>query len=317
MVRNFLKIKGRINEVRLISKLKREHKLDYAILSTHRFSDIIYYTTLAKAFGFKTILNHVEFYSGVKFKWSQMRKWINDKLYDNYAPKLIDISFPISEFIINHLKKVAPQKKYYKVPIMAEFEKYDGTQVMQEPFYFLFSGAAAYTEILQFIINSFNTLENYDVYLYLAIKGNDEELNKILEYIDKNPQREKIKVFSTLNEKQLYNYYKNAKALLIPLRPTIQDAARFPHKIGEYLASGNPVISTNYGEIKHYFKDRDTMLIAEAYDTKEFADKMNYVVKNREEAENIGRNGKEFAFKNFKYELFGKRITDFLISIPI
>jgi glycosyltransferase involved in cell wall biosynthesis len=59
------------------------------------------------------------------------------------------------------------------------------------------------------------------------------------------------------------------------------------------------------------------MLIAEAYDTKEFADKMNYVVKNREEAENIGRNGKEFAFKNFKYELFGKRITDFLISIPV
>src|SRR6185437_6823792 len=317
MTRNLFKIKGRINEFRLILKLKRKHKLDYAILSTHRFSEIVFYTTLAKIFGFKTILNHVEFYSGVKFKWSQKQKWINDKLYDNYAPKLIDISLPISEFIINHLKKVAPQKKYYKVPILAEFEKYDGTKVMQEPFYFLFSGAAAYTEILQFIINSFNTLETYDIYLYLAIKGNDEELNKILEYIDKNPQKEKIKVLSTLNEKQLYHYYKNAKALLIPLRPTIQDAARFPHKIGEYLASGNPVISTNYGEIKYYFKDQDTMLIAETYDIKEFADKMNYVIKNREEAENIGKKGKEFAFKNFKYELFGKKITNFLNSISI
>ena len=41
-------------------------------------------------------------------------KWLNDKLYDNYAPKLVDISFPISEFLINHLNKIVPGKKIYK-----------------------------------------------------------------------------------------------------------------------------------------------------------------------------------------------------------
>ena len=49
----------------------KDKKLDYAILSTHSFYDISYYVLLSKLFGFKTILNHVEFYSGVKMKWSQ------------------------------------------------------------------------------------------------------------------------------------------------------------------------------------------------------------------------------------------------------
>ena len=51
--------------------------------------------------------------------------------------------------------------------------------------------------------------------------------------------------------------YKNATAHLIPLSNSIQDTARFPNKISEYLASAKPIITTDVGEIKHYFKDMD------------------------------------------------------------
>lgn len=310
--RNILKIWGIINEPFVLRKMKNKKELDYAVLSTHKLWAIFYYFILSKLFGFKTILNHVEYYSGVKMKWSNMNKWLNDKLYDKYAPSIIDIFFPISEFLITHLKKVAPNKKYLKVPILAEFEKYDNTVIQEGPKYFLFSGAAAYTEIVMFIIDSFNSLENSSVYLYLAIKGEESHLNKIREYIDKNHNAEKIKLFSTLNEIQLYNYYKNAIALLIPLRPTLQDEARFPHKIGEYLASGNPVVSTNYGEIKHYFIDMESMLIANTYDINLFSDKMRYVLGHPLEAQKIGENGKTVALNNFDHRVFGRKIIRFL-----
>ena len=101
-------------------------------------------------------------------------------------------------------------------------------------------------------------------------------------------------------------------ALLIPLRPTFQDIARFPHKIGEYLASGNPVISTNYGEVKYYFRDMDNMLIAENYDVQEFAEKMQYVINNINEVKRIGLNGKELALKQFNYQAQGEVIDKFL-----
>jgi glycosyltransferase involved in cell wall biosynthesis len=99
---------------------------------------------------------------------------------------------------------------------------------------------------------------------------------------------------------------------LIPLRPTYQDVARFPHKIGEYLASGNPVISTNYGEVKFYFKDMDNMLIADSYDVNEFAEKMRFVINNMSEVKKIGLNGRDLAWNKFNYKMQGGVIDNFL-----
>ena len=119
------------------------------------------------------------------------------------------------------------------------------------------------------------------------------------------------------SEIQLNTYYKNAMALLIPLRPTLQDKARFPHKIGEYLASGNPVVSTNYGEVSYYFKDEQNMLIAESYDIKLFAAKMQFVLEHTSEAQKIGANGKDLALNQFEYKQYGDRIIDFLNQLNL
>ncbi len=310
--RNFLKMKGIINEVSVLRRMKRKKELDYAILSTHNFSSIFYYYILSKLVGFRTILNHVEYFSDAKMKWPKLGKWMNDQLHDKYALLLVDISFPISEFLIDHIKKTAPHKHYLKIPILAEFEKFNNTEILQLPAYFFFSGAAAHLEIVKFIIDSFMQLNDSPASLYLAIKGEKIHLHEIEKYINSRANPKKIKLFTTLTEKQLYNYYRNATALLIPLRPTIQDKARFPHKIGEYLASGNPVISTNYGEVKYYFKDMDTMLIASKYDVNLFSDKMQYVLDHPFESRAVGAKGQEFALGNFDYRIYGAKIEKFL-----
>jgi glycosyltransferase involved in cell wall biosynthesis len=99
---------------------------------------------------------------------------------------------------------------------------------------------------------------------------------------------------------------------LIPLRPIVQDIARFPHKIGEYLASGNPVISTNYGEVKYYFKDNENMLIADTYDINLFAEKMQYALDNIEAVKTVGNNGKYMALKNFNYKEYANKLDGFM-----
>jgi glycosyltransferase involved in cell wall biosynthesis len=121
-------------------------------------------------------------------------------------------------------------------------------------------------------------------------------------------------MFSKLPQKELFTYYKNAIALLIPLRPTFQDFARFPHKTGEYLASGNPVISTNYGEVKYYFQDMKNMFLADTYDTDLFAQKMQFVIDNPEKAKNVGNEGKKIALEIFDYRNRAAVINDFLNS---
>ena len=78
----------------------------------------------------------MEFYSGVKLKWPKMDKWLNDKLYDKYVLSLVDMFFPIREFLIGHLSKVTPNKKYLKIPVLTDFDKYNEAEILQEPKYF-------------------------------------------------------------------------------------------------------------------------------------------------------------------------------------
>ena len=313
--RRLNEIKGRINEFLLLVKYKKDDKLDYVILSTRIFSLVLYYSILSKIFGFKTILNYVEFYSAMKKENSQISQRLNDKLFDRYAPVLSHAVFPISEFLVRHVKKISPKIKYLKIPILTDIEKYKDIGKVHHESYLLFCGHAGYKEIIEFIVDSFGIVQKNSFFLYLIVNGNDDEVMAIKKYINRNIKKNKIRIFSKLSENQLYAYYKSASALLIPLRPTFQDAARFPHKTGEYLASGNPVISTNYGEMKQYFKDGENMLLAKSYDRKLFAEKLEFVIYHKKEADTIGSKGKVIASRNFNYLTMATRINDFVHSI--
>jgi glycosyltransferase involved in cell wall biosynthesis len=313
--RNLLKLKGMVNEFLLLKKLKKQNRLDCVILSTHTFYLILYYVAMSKVLHFKTILNYVEFVSGIKKEWYKIRLWLNDKLLDRFSPRLTDGIFVISEFLINHIRKTAPEKKFLKIPILVDCERYKNIETNRTNKYFLFCGATGYMEVIEFIIDSFDKLDHASVDLYLVINGPAADFAKITNYINSTHNKVGIKIFSNLTQNQLYSFYKNAIGLLIPLRPVIQDIARFPHKVGEYLASGNPIISTNYGEIKYYFQDMINMLIAGTYDKDLFTKKMQFVIDHPEESQKIGLKGKQMGLSNFDYRNNATAINDFIDSI--
>jgi glycosyltransferase involved in cell wall biosynthesis len=314
--RRLYEIRGKINEFLVLYKMKRKNQLDYAILSTRRFGSVLYYVGLSKILGFKTVLNYVEYYSAFKKRKSQFSQRVNDKLFDRLTPRMVNAVFPISEFLIDHISKVAPGKPYLKVPILTDLNKYNSVKVLHDEPYFLFCGDAGYKEIVFFIIDSFSLLKTkIPYYLYLIVNGKREDVEEIKGYVNRLENAKGIKIFSDLSEGNLYSLYKNAKALLIPLRPTLQDAARFPHKTGEYLASGNPVISTNYGEMKFYFRDGENMLLADKYDKNLFAKKMQFIIDHPEVAKAIGVRGKDMVKELFDFKRQSPVINRFLESL--
>ncbi len=314
--RRIFEIKGKINEVKILMRMKKKGQLDYAILSTRKFSSVFYYVMLSKIIGFKTILNYVEFYSAIHGDRFRIFRAIQNKALDSYAPRLVNAIFPISEFLIQHISKVAPGRKYFKIPVLTDFEKYRNINTRKTEPYFLFCGDVVYKEVVFFLINSYSLLKSNNSHrLYLIINGNREDIKQVENFISEKPDSHNIKLFSSLDETELYTMYKNSRALLIPLRPTLQDAARFPHKTGEYLASGNPVISTNYGEMRVYFRDRVTMLLADEYDMTLFAQKMQFVIDHPEEARAIGEKGRARAAELFDFNKIAPALNNFLKEI--
>ena len=292
--------------------LKRNGKIDAAIVSNMSTLHILRYRIYASLLNFPIILNLVEMASSMQHKTSMLTR-ANYYLLDNWIVKLFDGALPISDRLMDYYKTVAPARPNMKLPILCDFDKFDQPRTKKES-YFLYCGSMAYRAVIDFVIEAYKrTSSNDNTKLYMIISGGSETETKLMQQeINALFDKECIQLFSNIPYEQLVHLYTNAVALLIPLRPTLQDTSRFPHKIGEYLASGNPVITTNVGEIKNYFEDGKTALVADTYTLESFSEKMEFVLNNPELAKQIGQDGKELGLENFDYKTHGASLVSFL-----
>lgn len=70
---------------------------------------------------------------------------------------------------------------------------------------------------------------------------------------------------------ELPNYLVNASILALSRPDSLQARNGFPTKLGEYLATGNPVLVTNVGEIPLFIKHGENGFIAEESNVDDFA----------------------------------------------
>ncbi len=310
MGRNLMKVKGLIGEIVFLARRRREIKT--AIVATMRFQSILYYFLISRLLGFRILLNYVEKNRFIPTR-SGFRDRLNDLFLDIWALRCADGILPISHYLSQEVADNRPSKPYLRIPVISDFSESEMIETGAEnERYFLYCGTATYIELIEFVLSAFSDLDRDDIYLYLVVGGDDRDMQRFHQRVESSPKRDRIKCFTRVPYSELLQMYHQAIGLLIPLRPTIQDKARFPHKIGEYLASGAPIITTSYGEVKHYFTDRVDALIANEYNTGLFAEKMNYVIENPEEAKRIGKNGRILGVKEFDYRKHGKNLLKFI-----
>jgi len=315
IVRNILKNLGLINEIYILYKLRKSRKCNAAILHTDKFQSILFYRIISKLLDFPLVMAYVELYSSISTRHG-IRHKINGYLYEKYGFYLLDGMMPISDYLVNIVKSHSPQLPMLKVPMIADFDRFNEVERNTDEKYFLFCSGADYFDVIIFVLKAFELLESSEEpRLYLVVTGQPSQMSRLDKEIAKNKKNNLIKLYSGISYAQLTNLYANACGLLIPLQPTIQDTARFPHKLGEYLASGNPVVTTNYGEVAKHFKDEESALMAQSYDIGEFAHKMEYIFLNPKKAKEIGQKGKVFGLKNFDYNIYGSKIKEFINSI--
>ena len=312
--RNWTKLRGILGEIALLQSLLRQKKVDIAVLYTAHFSTLLYYRIWSKLFGFPLVMNYVEYRSA--FETNSAQKKISWLLTDRYAAYLVDAMLPISEFLIQRTKKLNPQLPYLKVPALCDFTRY--TQIERDndvPRYLLYCGSAAYYEVANFIIASFEQVKASNVHLYLIINGWPAQKQKVTDRITQSPKKELIKTFSQVSNEDYSRLLFEAEGLLIPLRPTVQDTARFPNKVGEYVASGNPMVATQVAEIAYYFMDNVSAFLATNYQVESFALKIQQLIDEPAHARAVGLEGKEVGHLRFDYRKNGEKMLDFFESI--
>ncbi len=310
--RNLLKMKGIYGEYRYLRRLAKNGELDAGIISCRDFIQVLLYRLYSIILGFPIALLYVEFASAMQHRQGLYKK-INDYLFDSFMVKRMDAALPISELLANNFRKVAPGKPIFKIPVICDFKPFEQPKREGREPYFLYCGALDYKEVVDFILESYDRLPDSEVKLHLLVSGGKKSQYEQLDAdIRKMKKAGQVRVFSNIPYSELVDLYVNAIGLLIPLRPTLQDAARFPHKIGEYTAAANPIITTRVGEVPHYFEDGKTALVSDNYDANEYAEKMKFVIEHPQEAARIGEQGRELGLREFNYLNYGPRLKQFL-----
>lgn len=293
--RNFLKLSSFFYEYQTLKKLNREKKIDIVNVYSQYLSVNLFYYILSKLFHLKTVLHYVELRSSFKNRSFFFR--LNSKILDKQIVLIFDNFISISTRITDHIIRLKPKANVLQIPPICDFRAIDPIEPeISENKYFVFCGAIVYEEVILFIINSFLKLGNQNkTKLHLVINGKiiDETIINLIEN-----NKETIFLFSNLDYEKLIAKFKGSLAQLIPLRNTIQDCARFPQKICEYLASCRPIITTGYGEIPHYFTDMQNALIADEYEINSYSQKMEWAAQNQDKLNIISENsyqiGREF-----------------------
>jgi len=313
ITRQYQRVKGLINEFFYLIKLKKEGNIDAAVLSTMNFNDALRYKVYSIFLDFPIALSLLEMASALDRRSSfsmQVQNW----LMENWLLKRFEGAMPISNKLCEFYTDIAPEKGNMKVPVICDYDTFSAVERNASEPYFLYCASISFMDVVEFVLDAYENMRNKDkVKLYLLIGVREQwQLVQLQEKLNTRFPEGNVELFSNVPYRQLMQLFTDAQALLIPLRHTAEDTARFPHKIGEYLATGNPVITTNVGEISAYFEDEVTALISQNYDVKEFAQKMDYVSNNTEQARKVGLKGKELGEKNFHFKAYGQKMKQFL-----
>jgi len=95
-------------------------------------------------------------------------------------------------------------------------------------------------------------------------------------------------------------FHKKADILVLARPNNKQAEGGFPTKLGEYLASGVPVVVTNVGEISLFLKDGVNAFVSEPDSIEKFSEKLREVLLNQN-IEQVGHEGRKLTYNEFNY----------------
>jgi glycosyltransferase involved in cell wall biosynthesis len=242
---------------------------------------------------------------------------IYQKLYIRYIYKMFDGIIVISKSLEAYfMTKKKHGAKLLLVPIIVDPQVFIDTQNSPK-----LTDEVVYAGILNQskdgildIIDAFCRLNQIYKDKKLVLMGDIEASEckeGIYDLISKNNVRDNVIITGYVARSVVVDRLKKAEVLILAKPASLQSEHSFPTKVGEYLATGKPVVLTNVGCINQYLTDEINAFIAEPNNIESLSGKLLEVYSNYKRSLEIGQRGQQVAINQFDYRNQSKVIIDF------
>jgi len=236
---------------------------------------------------------------------------------DRALSRLIGVSgyVSISDFLTRWAYGEAPRRgrdlEVIEVPIVVDIYEQTPTDYPGGEPLVVFAGSPVYDETIRFILASMEQVWRAVPQCRLVVTGAspaDPAARWLAAEAARLRADSRISFPGYLPRPDLLRLYARAHALLIPLFDDVRSKARFPTKIGEYLAAARPIVTTAVGEIPRYFEDQVNASVCAPGDPALYGAKIVALLNQPDLAAAIGRRGRDTAVERFHYALYSRSL---------
>jgi len=154
-----------------------------------------------------------------------------------------------------------------------------------------------------------------DVKLYLIGDARRGDLERLQQKVAEYGLRNRVVFTGPVSRDRMPAYLCSASLLALARPDSLQAQGGFPTKLGEYLATGKPVVVTAVGEIPDYLTDGVHAFVAEPGSAEKFAEKLNEALSHPARAAEAGLAGRELTRTVFNYRVQADQIIAFIKSL--
>ena len=320
MYKFWLIVKGLAYSYKILKKKQNKQKIDAVLLYSNNTISIIYFYIITRLLAVPYIQEKSEY----PFILRKSKNVFLKKLagfYINHIYKCFDAMIIETKTLMDFYKpKLREEAKVLIVPMTVEPERFIGIKKETgKPNLITYCGNLREADGISILIRSFKILLKNHNNVKLQLIGNINNNPDYIKYkeIIRSLDIPDGKVLFTgrIDREQVPKYLINSTILVLASPKSMRSTGSLPSKLGEYLATGNPVVITKVGEIPDYLVDGESAFLAEPGNAEMFAKKLELALDNPELAQKIGKKGQKVAFDHFNYKSQAKRIINFIENL--
>ena len=258
-----------------------------------------------------------------KYIWQE---WIANKknkiLFKNIIPQLDGLALMTNNLINYYKDKVSSNNRLLHLPMTVDLERFNlninhqPLKGLHKPYIAFIGSMNNKKDGVNILIEAFANIAKHYKDINLCIYGywtydTPAHQKRIKELGLEN----RIVYSKPIESDQICRLIMNAEILALPRPASYQAEGGFPTKLGEYLATTNPVVATRVGEIPEYLHDKESIFFCNPDSIDSLTSGLKSVLDNKEKAKNVGLEGRKVAESVFSTRIQGKRLDAYLRTL--
>lgn len=305
--------------LRLIRQNLKTNKYDIAIVISNSLLMLYPVHWACKRAGTKMLIEKSEFPFVLMRDGQEIKKgWrrIFGEWWNNMAGRILDGMIVMTTPLLDYYKtRLKPQCKIIHIPMTVDVSRFlIPKEETEYGDYIAYCGnMTGNKDGVENLLEAFVPVSRIypDIKLLLIGGANCPERMQELKEMVSGLGLKNVLFYGRAPREEMPRLLKNAKMLCLARPTTTQALYGFPTKLGEYLATGNPVVVTAVGDIPLYLNDSNSYIV-KPDDNSAFSDRMLEVLSDYGRALKKGSLGKELSLNFFNAEVQSKVLNEWL-----